>query len=264
MSNKQVAQFCEKLAGTTAEVLKQLTAKEFSVETDVGEGPKSCAHAVTVRRKAHPEKQVVVRYGPEVLKLFVHALLGDGVMDESSGEAREIELEAWRQVIGRANTELREELKGDELEVTEASGGGDAVETTVVFRLKAEGDYVFQVGFSPSFFVESELLSQAVVQEQRMVSADSCDHKNLDLLLEIPLAVTLRFGERRMPLRNILDLSSGAVLELDRQADDPVDLCLDDRVIARGHVVVVDGCYGLRVTQICRPVDYGLSSGARA
>jgi flagellar motor switch protein FliN/FliY len=75
---------------------------------------------------------------------------------------------------------------------------------------------------------------------------------NLDLLLEVPLAVTLRFGQRRMPLRDVLQLSSGAVIELDRQAEDAVDLLLDERLIARGQVVVVDGCYGLRVTEVCR------------
>jgi len=59
------------------------------------------------------------------------------------------------------------------------------------------------------------------------------------------------FGKQQMPLRNILKLASGSVIELDRQAEDPVDLLLDERLIARGQVVVVDGCYGLRVTEVC-------------
>jgi flagellar motor switch protein FliN len=60
------------------------------------------------------------------------------------------------------------------------------------------------------------------------------------------------YGQQRMALRNILQLASGSVIELDRQAEDPVDLLLDERLIARGQVVVVDGCYGLRVTEVCR------------
>ncbi|HZQ96258.1 MAG TPA: flagellar motor switch protein FliN [Candidatus Sulfotelmatobacter sp.] len=76
---------------------------------------------------------------------------------------------------------------------------------------------------------------------------------NLDLLLDVELGVTLRFGERRMLLREVLELNAGAVIELDRLVQEPVDLLLDGRVIARGEVVVVDGNYGLRVTEIAAP-----------
>lgn len=72
----------------------------------------------------------------------------------------------------------------------------------------------------------------------------------LDLLLDVELAAMLRFGSRRMLLRDILELNAGAVVELDRQLTDPVDLLLDGRLIARGEVVVVDGNYGLRVTEM--------------
>lgn len=75
----------------------------------------------------------------------------------------------------------------------------------------------------------------------------------LDMLLEVELAATLRFGSRRMLLRDILDLNAGAVVELDRQVADPVDLLLDGRLIARGQVVVVDGNYGMRVTEMVAP-----------
>ncbi|HWR36692.1 MAG TPA: flagellar motor switch protein FliN [Clostridia bacterium] len=73
---------------------------------------------------------------------------------------------------------------------------------------------------------------------------------NLDLLMDVELGMTLRFGERRMLLREILDLSSGAVIELDRQVHETVDLLLDNRVVARGEVVIVDGNYGLRITEV--------------
>jgi flagellar motor switch protein FliN len=76
---------------------------------------------------------------------------------------------------------------------------------------------------------------------------------NLDLLLEVELAVMLRFGERSMLLREILELGAGSVVELDRGVDEPVDLMLEGRVIARGEVVVVDGNYGLRVLEVQPP-----------
>jgi flagellar motor switch protein FliN len=73
---------------------------------------------------------------------------------------------------------------------------------------------------------------------------------NLDVLKNVPLNLTLRFGQRRMALREILELGPGSVIELDRRLKEPVDLLLDGKVLARGEVVVVHGCYGLRVTQI--------------
>lgn len=76
----------------------------------------------------------------------------------------------------------------------------------------------------------------------------------LDLLMDVELGVTLRFGSRRLLLREVLDLNPGAVIALDRQVEEPVDMLLDGRVIARGEVVVVDGNYGLRVNEIGPPV----------
>jgi flagellar motor switch protein FliN len=73
---------------------------------------------------------------------------------------------------------------------------------------------------------------------------------SLELLLDVELALTLRFGSRRMQLREVLELSPGAVVDLDRQIEDPVDVLLDGRLVARGEVVVVNGNYGLRVTEV--------------
>jgi len=77
----------------------------------------------------------------------------------------------------------------------------------------------------------------------------------LDLLMDVELEVTLRFGERQMALRDILDLSAGSVVELNQNVQDPVELLVGRKVIARGEVVVVDGNYGLRVSQIISPME---------
>ena len=76
---------------------------------------------------------------------------------------------------------------------------------------------------------------------------------NLGLLMDVELEVMLRFGGRSMLLRNILELGTGSVVELDRKVDEPADLLLDGKVIARGEVVVVDGNYGLRVLEVLSP-----------
>jgi flagellar motor switch protein FliN len=77
---------------------------------------------------------------------------------------------------------------------------------------------------------------------------------NLKLVMDVELNVSLLFGRRQLPLREVLDLASGSVVELDRMVQEPVELLLDGRVIARGEAVIVDGNYGLRVTEIPQPV----------
>lgn len=76
---------------------------------------------------------------------------------------------------------------------------------------------------------------------------------NLDLLLDVELDASLRFGQREMLLREILDLRPGSVVELDRKLQEPAELLVAGRVIARGEVVIVDGNYGLRITDILQP-----------
>jgi flagellar motor switch protein FliN len=76
---------------------------------------------------------------------------------------------------------------------------------------------------------------------------------NLDLLLDIELQASLRFGGREMLLSEILDMAPGDVVPLDRSVHAPVDLVIGDRIVARGEVVLVDGNYGLRVTEVAEP-----------
>jgi flagellar motor switch protein FliN len=76
---------------------------------------------------------------------------------------------------------------------------------------------------------------------------------NLDLLLDIELQASLRFGGREMSLEEILELGPGDVVSLDRTVQAPVDLVVGDRIVARGEVVLVDGNYGLRVTAVAEP-----------
>jgi flagellar motor switch protein FliN/FliY len=78
---------------------------------------------------------------------------------------------------------------------------------------------------------------------------------NLQLVMGVELNVTLRFGQRQLALREVLELTSGSVIELDRQVEEPVELLLEGKVIARGEAVVIDGNYGLRVTEVPQPIS---------
>lgn len=84
---------------------------------------------------------------------------------------------------------------------------------------------------------------------QRKLGTDNM----VELLSDIELDATLQFGSREMALQEILELGPGAVVELNREVSEPVDLVVGDRIVARGEVVVVNGNFALRVTEVATP-----------
>ena len=74
--------------------------------------------------------------------------------------------------------------------------------------------------------------------------------KTLDLLLDVEMPVSVSFGRASVPLKDVLKLTSGSIVELNRGVSDPVELIVNNCVIARGEVVVVEGNYGVRIQQI--------------
>ena len=74
--------------------------------------------------------------------------------------------------------------------------------------------------------------------------------KNLDLLLNVSLQVTAELGKAKMNVRDILKLGTGAIVELDRLAGGPVDLLVNNKLVARGEVVAIDDNFGVRITEL--------------
>ena len=81
------------------------------------------------------------------------------------------------------------------------------------------------------------------------------ESSNLGLILDVTVPVTVSIGSVRKTISEILALGPGQVIELDRAAGDPVDLFVNDRLVARGEVVVVGDRYGFRVTEITQPPE---------
>ena len=81
-------------------------------------------------------------------------------------------------------------------------------------------------------------------------SSSAAGHRGIEMLHGVDMEVTVELGRTRMTVRDLLALSPGAVLELDRAAGSPADLLVNGRLIARGEVVVVDEDFGLRVTEL--------------
>lgn len=79
--------------------------------------------------------------------------------------------------------------------------------------------------------------------------------QSLDFILDIPLKVTVELGRSKMAIREILKLAQGSVVELSKFAGEPLEVLVNDKLIARGEVVVVNEKFGVRLTDIISPVE---------
>jgi flagellar motor switch protein FliN/FliY len=77
----------------------------------------------------------------------------------------------------------------------------------------------------------------------------------LELLLDIPLKVTVELGRTRMTLKRVLEMIPGSIIELDKLTGEPVDILVNGKLIARGEVVVIDENFGVRITEIVSPKE---------
>ena len=73
---------------------------------------------------------------------------------------------------------------------------------------------------------------------------------NLDVILDIPVTISMEVGATQIPIRNLLQLNQGSVIELDRLAGEPLDVLVNGRLIAHGEVVMVNEKFGIRLTDV--------------
>ena len=79
--------------------------------------------------------------------------------------------------------------------------------------------------------------------------------RRLDMLLDVPLEVNVELGRTRMTIQDLLQLGPGSVIELDKVAGEPLDILVNDRLVARGEAVVVNDKFGVRITDIVSPQE---------
>jgi flagellar motor switch protein FliN/FliY len=79
--------------------------------------------------------------------------------------------------------------------------------------------------------------------------------KNLDLILDIPLTVTVELGRSKMLINDLLQLGQGSVIELTKLVGEPLEVLVNDKLVARGEVVVVNDKFGVRLTDIVSPME---------
>ena len=97
-----------------------------------------------------------------------------------------------------------------------------------------------------------ELMADAMMSGQGMpVSRDV----NLDVILDVPVTLSLEVGRTRLPIRSLLQLNQGSVVELERAAGEPLDVFVNGTLVAHGEVVVVNEKFGIRLVDVISPAE---------
>jgi len=93
------------------------------------------------------------------------------------------------------------------------------------------------------------------MNELKDESMDNSNRENIDVILDIPVTLSLEVGTTVIAIRNLLQLNQGSVIELDRLAGEPLDVKVNNTLIAHGEVVVVNEKYGIRLTDVMSPSE---------
>jgi len=101
----------------------------------------------------------------------------------------------------------------------------------------------------------NEMNQQEMPQGAAPVVAGQVDTSRIEVILDIDLPVVVRFGRTDLPLRTLTRLGPGSVIDLGRSPDEPVEVMVSNRVVARGEVVIVGGNYGIRIIDVVSPSE---------
>ena len=99
----------------------------------------------------------------------------------------------------------------------------------------------------------------AAPQNGKACNNGECD---MDLILDIPLDITVELGKVKMPVNELLQLGQGSIIELSKQVGEPLDIYVNNKLVAKGEVVILDEKFGIRVTDIVSPVERVESLGS--
>ena len=252
----RIAQALEAMTGSTQ---RSYTIPELNAATEpLEDGP---LHGWQTAYSAGPEVWVRIFASPTNWKLIGKIVLEAAGVDEFDDPTLE---STYTETLAQAGSSWGQDLSGmaGKKWETTASSAGAVPDSTAVswgYRLpmgEGEAKLMIQV---------SEELVQALTQPasepvpppptSAMPQEAALPASQFDLLLDVELPVSVSFGRALVPLKEVLKLSSGSIVELNRAVTEPVEVIVNNCVIARGEVVVVEGNYGVRIQQIVSRQD---------
>ena len=132
--------------------------------------------------------------------------------------------------------------------VAEVAGGVDGVDGTDQDGMADDWAAAMEEQGGDALSVESAELNELVDESSPLVVNE--DNPDLDVILDIPVQISMVVGATQINIRNLLQLNQGSVIELDRMAGEPLDVLVNDTLIAHGEVVVVNEKFGIRLTDV--------------
>jgi flagellar motor switch protein FliN len=191
-----------------------------------------------------------------------------GVSEDAEGLAAE----TYRELISQATASVGAALQSQTGAEVRFAGGVDMdeppdVTPAVEYRFEIDGEKC-SIALAPNMaflqaiggesaagdaaFDETQVKArpEPPADNSRPEDVGGVARRNLEMLLDLEMDVAVSFGQTEMRLKDVLKLSVGSIVELQCQASDPVEVLVNDTVIARGEVVVVDSNYGVRITDV--------------
>ena len=117
------------------------------------------------------------------------------------------------------------------------------------------GDWAEAVAEPESGGMPPELSATKAAIFQRLTGTNAEVRNDIDMILDIPVQLTVELGRTRIPIKHILQLAQGSVVELEAMAGEPMDVLVNGYLIAQGEVVVVNDKFGIRLTDIVTPSE---------
>ena len=115
---------------------------------------------------------------------------------------------------------------------------------------------------TPEELIAQQMLEQNEREQAAMAAAaalpvatSAANDAKLEVILDVPVTLTLEVGRTRLPIRSLLQLAQGSVVELERAAGEPLDVFVNGTLIAHGEVVVVNDKFGIRLTDVISPAE---------
>jgi flagellar motor switch protein FliN len=254
--------FLEAVRQATSSVLSRVFKGQWSVQIDSDGAPLPQASSFCFELSAAGGLQGKASLrvcSTDAFTLPKTFLLESASPPKDANQARQEGLkQLLRQVAELTSANLKADFGETKLEV---SNGASSVESpnsqertfTLLASSGSSDKLTLQLSVSSGMMrsVESKSSADSNSSTEPELSRNAASRQpNIDLLLGVNLNLTLRFGRRVLALRDILELTSGSVVELDQEVQEPADLLLGDKLIARGQVVIVDGNYGIQITEV--------------
>jgi flagellar motor switch protein FliN/FliY len=253
--------FLEAVRQATSSVLARVFKGQWSVQIESDAAPLSqpSSYCVGLSASGGLQGEATVRIcNTDAFTLPLTFLSESAGPSKDPNQAREEGLKKLvRQVAELASANLKGNFGETKLELSDGASSLESSNSKErIFTLLASGGSSEKltlqlcVGSALMRSVESKSDADSNSSTEPELSRNASRQPNIDLLLGVNLSLTLRFGRRVLALRDILELTSGSVVELDQEVQEPADLLLGDKLIARGQVVIVDGNYGIQITEV--------------